>query len=136
MRIEWATNCRDVIEGPNGLDIIGLGRNGYVIESPLPIQVPCPVVVCFRPEGDEEAGVVYGLNYQVLDPQGLVIDEGHSGVEWGKRHRAPQVVEPERYYKTLEVPILVRESGQHTIELWLDGGDVIRLPYLFAAWTL
>ena len=135
MRIEWATNCQDVVEEAGCLSIIGLGVNGYVIEDPLPVAPLCPVVFCLRPDSDDEAGTVFGLNYRVLDPQGTVIDERRTGIEWD-RGTAPQVVEPERYYKTLFVEIPVREAGQHTVELWLDSAESIRLPYLFSAWSL
>jgi len=135
MRIEWASNCQDVVEESGRLSIIGLGVNGYVIEDPLPVAPVCPVVFCLRPDTDDEAGTAFGLNYRVFDPHGTVIDERRTGIEWA-RGTAPQVVEPERYYKTLEVEIVVRETGQHTVELWLDGGEPIRLPYLFSAWSL
>ena len=105
------------------------------IEAELPVSPTCPVVVCFRPEANDEAGTAFGFNYRVLDPHGAVIDARRTGIEWN-RGTAPQVVEPERYYKTLEVEIPVREGGQYAVELWLDGGEPIRLPYLFSAWSL
>jgi len=135
MRIEWAIQCQDVVEEGSRINIVGLGRNGYIIEDELPVSPTCPVVVCFRPEADDEAGRAFGFNYRVLDPHGAVIDARRTGIEWN-RGTAPQVVEPERYYKTLEVQIEVQQTGQYAVEVWLDGGEPVRLPYLFSAWAV
>jgi hypothetical protein len=136
MILEWAINCLNVTEGPDGgLNIEGLGRNGFMIEDALPVSVPIPVVVCLRPESEDEADVAYGLNFRVLDPHGVVIDHRRTGVEWGTG-TAPQLVDPERYYTTLSVEVVVQESGQYAIVVWLDGKESIRIPLSFSTLSL
>jgi hypothetical protein len=56
-------------------------------------------------------------------------------VEWNPG-TAPQLVDPERIIRVLTIPMTVRGQGQHTIEVWTDGEESIRLPLLFSTLDL
>jgi hypothetical protein len=75
--------------------------------------------------------MVLGLNYRVTDPEGEETGSDRVGVEWNPG-TAPQLVDPERIIRVLMIPMLVRGSGQHTIEVWTDGEEPIRLPLFFS----
>lgn len=136
MILEWAASCTDAEEAGGRPNVTGLGTNGFVIEGHvLPFEIPAPVILCFRFERSDAPGTVLGLNYRVLDPDGTVNEEGRTGIEWNPGS-APQIIDPERIVRVLTVPLLIMGPGQHTIEVWTDGGEAIRLPYVFSVWDL
>jgi hypothetical protein len=130
--LEWAITCQDAEENEGRPNVLGLGANGFFVsEDQLPAEIPCPVILAFRFDRSDTPGMVLGLNYRVTDPQGREIGSDRVGVEWNPGS-APQLVEPERIIRVLEIPMVVRERGQHTIEIWTDGAERIRLPLVFS----
>jgi hypothetical protein len=130
--LEWAISCQDAEENEGRPNVSGLGTNGFFItEEQVPAEVPCPVILAFRFDRSDTPGMVLGLNYRVIDPEGIETGSDRVGVEWNPG-TAPQLVDPERIIRVLMIPMMVRGRGQHTIDVWTDGAAPIRLPFLFS----
>jgi len=130
--LEWAISCQGAEENDGRPNVSGLGANGFFVrEEQLPTEIPFPVVLAFRFDQSDTPGMVLGLNYRLIDPEGAEMDSDRVGVEWNPG-TAPQLVDPERIVRVLEIPMTVRGPGQHTIEIWADGEEPIRLPLVFS----
>jgi hypothetical protein len=134
--LEWATTCQNAEEVEGRPNVLGLGANGFFVDQEeLPAEIPCPVILAFRFDRSDTPGMVLGLNYRVIDPKGTMTRSDRVGVEWNPG-TAPQLVDPERIIRVLTIPMTVRGQGQHTIEVWADGEEPIRLPLLFSTLDL
>ncbi len=134
--LEWASTCQDAEENEGRPNVTGLGANGFTIEGQeLPFEIPAPVILCFRFDRSDVPGTVLGLNYRVVGPDGTVSATDRTGIEWNPG-TAPQVIDPERIIRVFTIPMLIQGAGQHTIEVWTDGNEAIKLPYAFSIWNL
>ena len=130
--LEWAITCQNAEENEGRPNVLGLGVNGFFVkEEQLPAEIPCPVILAFRFDRSDIPGMVLGLNYRVTDPHGVETGSDRVGVEWNPG-TAPRLVDPERIIRVLMIPMMVRGRGQHTIEVWTDLEEPIRLPLLFS----
>jgi hypothetical protein len=120
VQVSWAGICREFIETDEGLDVLGLGVDGYDVFEDFPVKLPLNVVYEVTAEagaaGEPQTLVasVFGPDRQLLDraafpaPVPVAAPVGPS---------ARQVRRLDRMF----LPLVAVGEGDYRIEIQLDG---------------
>jgi hypothetical protein len=130
LELEWIAACQGIETEDTETTLIGIHADGVLIEGDgvLPVDAHIPIAASIAASHSElEHGVLATFAYRVLDPTGVVANEG----SYLHRLASPVGMDadlPRRGVVTVWVEFPIRLPGRYEIQLSL--GDQVRaLPF-------
>ena len=130
MQVAWASICREFIETDEGLDVLGLGVDGFDVFEDFPVKLPLNVVYelsgeAARPEGGGPNGSGPERGHTVLasvfGPDMQLLEEAVFPAPAPLANpRGPAAAAPRRL-ECLFLPLVAVDEGDYLIRIQLDG---------------